>query len=65
VIMDFSVTSGDVIALDTNLASTFAAVKAATKAYGSTGTIIDFGTDEIVLLNVKPVDLKADDFVFV
>jgi endoglucanase len=65
VIMDFSVTSGDVIALSKSLATSFADLKTHITAYGATGTLLDFGADDLILLGTKTTDLKADDFIFV
>jgi endoglucanase len=64
-IADFSVSSGDVIAISSALASSFGDLSAVARAYGGTGTILDFGTDELIVRNVKFADFKADDFIFV
>ncbi len=66
-IVDFeagSATTGDVLSLDKDVLSSFAAVKAAATDTVS-GLLIKYGADTILLEGVEKADLHANDFFFV
>lgn len=63
-IMDFSVSGGDIMLIDTSVFANFAAVMANTNDNGLGGTVISNGAVSITLNGVLKAQLSAGDFLF-